>query len=389
MPIPNTNMSVNTSSLYPDSITLNFQYTLPRVSFIRISEILRRDFRFRRTQDRNRVTGSIEVDGGVAGESQRNSLQVKMSRPSDAAPLSVVVGINPLTFFHLQRDDFGGEFGRNNAENWLHADDIRSENSHVSMQGALMIAEAESAILRFVQTLAQRISRNGHAELDRVTVRNVEVALDLSAEDPGAFVRRCEPIILRRFNNVLRNTYGSTAQSYGETDGEQYMVSGFAGRDERIKLYEKTNRRVRFECVVGRRAMRRHDIRSLSDHYDLDFRVFFDDVAASMLPHFETFLAEASSEHLPPGRSPTELIARISSRTSNHEKASDVLRILVRHGCIQGSYDRGLINRLMSDGILKRVRRGLYSVSSEYRRASELLMEDDARWWGFPWGVAA
>lgn len=385
MSLPSTNSTVMACQLYPDSLTLNFRYRIPHAPFATIARVLRQSRGFRSPRNRRRVAGTLSVRFPFlpAGEEQR--ITVRVTRPQASAPLCIYVTLNALTALHRGRSDYAGERGRNGRVNWLHPDDVEADNTYVAEALAAMIAAVESVLSDFAHELARDLPGTGFATLEGVTVQELEVAVDMGADDPHALVRRWQPIIRRQFSHSIVNVYGGSAESYIETDGDQLLVSGFAGPDERVKLYEKTNRRVRLEVVIGSRAFRRLGLnRTLPIDDGFGFISFFEAAATRVLPHFRSLLTGSSSLHsLPADHSPIDFVANICTRTRDTAHAADLIRVLCRNGQVPSTFNRRLIRYLSEDGVLERVARGRYAVTHTYQRGLAIWRHVDEQVRGF------
>lgn len=243
---------------------------------------------------------------------------------------------------------------------------------------------------RITNELAQALSPEGYSTPEGISVREMEIALDVSADDPHSLVQSLAPTVHRSFSRTLENHYGSSAQGYVERDREQLLVYGFAGPDERVKLYEKTNRRVRLECVFGVKAFKRHGIsRSMRHDEGLELGSIIEDVARVAFPHIDLIHSSSRNIPPPPGEPPEVFFANVCKRTRTPERAVDLCRNLIRHGRIRGGFDRGFISRLVADGILRRLQHGVYVVTQTYERAVERLRLLDEEWQSFLWRAAA
>jgi hypothetical protein len=385
MPLLSANNIVSVLSMYPDRVVLNFQFCIPPASFSRIASLLHEHWRFRRF--RNSSRGTIRCDPLIPTATTGYDLSVSVTRPAPTAPLSIFLTINPLAILHSLRNNYGTERGRNSANNWLHPDDLSTDNSHIVNEFTGMLWLIEPALSDFADALARQISQDGYALSERVTLRELEVVVDLASSDPGGFVRRLVPVFRRHFNHPVVSRYGESAISYQELEGDSFMVSGFPGRHQRMKLYEKTNERVRLECQIGVQALKNWKIdRSIRHDEGLDFGPLFARIADTVFPYFEACLRECREAAVINPATLEELFAGICSRTSS-ARGVDLIRLLARNNCISTAYARGLIDRLIKDGILERIRHGACSVAAHYRCALESFRNLDAERQGFLRGI--
>lgn len=371
MPLPDTNELIHPTDTYPDRIRLNYQYQLPPMGLLQFRDHLTQNFGFQRIQNTGQVRAHVECAFLDTG------LSVRISRPNASAPMNVYVDLNVLSYLHAQREDYENERAINGTLNWLHPDEISRDNCDIWGVAAQMVMAVEQSLFQLADRIARSLNQNGHAGLDGITVSLIEVAVDFAAADPGGLVRMLRPEFARRFRHTVANNYGGTAQGYEEIEGDRYQIAGFAGRGERYKLYEKTNRRVRLECELDRRALRRHQIsRSITRGYASDFSDLFVLVAESVVPNFRQVLNLAHTLD-PPSRCGIDLVAAICNRVRTTDRASEFLAHLVRHGRVTSNLNRQLINRLHTNGVLERVSRGIYSVTPTYRAALEALRNVD------------
>src|SRR5262249_2866472 len=115
MPLSSTNSTVPTSCVYPDRVSVNFQYQLSRtVTFERVREALQTLAPFRPVRRRRGLCGDLHVPAMDV------TFQVGIYYRAPSAPLSVYVSINPLTYLHRRRDDYEPERSQRREDNWLH-----------------------------------------------------------------------------------------------------------------------------------------------------------------------------------------------------------------------------------------------------------------------------
>jgi len=93
MSLPNEHTDIQQASIYPDRIQVNYQYTFPHGSLQAIyTDGFSQLSGFRLNRSSRRIVGQIECD------SLGTTFKISISRPVPAAPISVYVDVNPLTY---------------------------------------------------------------------------------------------------------------------------------------------------------------------------------------------------------------------------------------------------------------------------------------------------
>jgi len=370
LPIPIPRLSAN--QLYPDRITINFQYAIYSESGAPSFQHALRIAGFRATQNRRNMQGAITAEG--------NEFNVLITRPTPSAPTSFYVTINPLSFLHVQRVDYGVERTRDgSAINWLHPAEVRRDNRGVAVVTDRLTRSINDEIHALVQRISEARRAQTPPQLIGISITSVEVTVDLASADPGALVERLRPRFNQLFRNVDRSRYPTTAESYDHLRANSHMISGFRTRYERYKLYDKTNQRVRLECQLTNRALTSARIQRNLIDADYDFSAAFARCATHVVPHFNALL-----QNLLPGRqmgrAPFELIAAIGSRIQSENRLLDLLQTFARNSMIAPPFERGAIRRLHDCGVLERSSRGIYTAAAQYRSALIALQQMDATW---------
>lgn len=388
MVLPTINNRVHNHTVYPDRITINYQYNITSItSFYDLLPV------FKAVGNLTRVPRKPAVRGRLPFNELGHELEVYVSRPTRFAPLSISVYLNPLAYIHSlethEVEDEVDEWGRNGWTNWIAAHEIETDNRWIWRTAGELTFRAETVTERLAQDIARAIGAS--AALQNITIQGVEVALDIAADDPGDLVRRFELVFQERFSRPTTHNY-TPASSVSEIDGDSFMLSGFARNGERYKVYEKTNRRIRLECqldanrvtnILRRQPKSGEDnqspgSRSIAGGED-EFHQKFSQLTEYVAPVFDEMLSEIRQD-APAGGSPIEFLANVCSTIRRAAVARDLIRILVRNGRVRSSFDHYVTRRLVNRDILHRPVRGNCVVVPRYRAAIHTLREADINW---------
>lgn len=388
MVLSTINNRVQSNRVYPDRITINYQYNMSKImsSYDLLPQI-------RDACNLTKVPGKQAVRGKIQFNEAGHMLEVYVTRPTRFAPLSISVYLNPLAYIHAlgtqEIEDEVDEWGRNGWTNWVAAHEVETDNSWIWDIAGELIFRAETVTERLAHDIARAIDAS--AALQNITIRDVEVALDIAADDPGDLVRRFEVVFQERSSRPTTHNY-RPASFVSEIDGDSFMLSGYARNGERYKVYEKTNRRIRLECQLdanrvtnilrrqpnGDGANQSPGSRSIMGGED-EFHWKFGQLAEYVAPVFEEILREMRQD-APAGGSPIEFLANVCSTIRRVTVAQDLIRILVRNGRIRSAFDHNVTRRLIARNILRRSARGNCAVVPRYRAAIRTLREADINW---------
>ena len=393
MPLPIPTMPLTTSSLYPDLIKVSCRYRLTTpIARWQFTTLLRENgFR--------PINGGRQLRGPVEFSPLGKPLSIVVSPPGRDVHVTVTVDLDPLRFFHavgrgprfgtavpdaaVQRD-FGDERSTDGKVNWLHPDDVGLDNGWLLDWCDEAMTGIFNQVYLFLDGLLSRLDGEPGLSLVGMGVRSIQVTADLSAADPGAVVRNHERPFRQMFCNVETNDYGETAASYETRAGGTRMLHGFRAAGERYKIYNKTNRRFRLECVLDRRALRRLGIRgTLIDgprgRAVTSFGDWFERCAGVVLPHLNALLAELHGT-LTDQRAPMELQYDVAHYVRRRAVGLEILRCLVRDGGVPSRIDHRAVARLREAGVLRLTARGINAVGESYVAALEVLRQDEDSW---------
>jgi hypothetical protein len=314
---------------------------------------------------------AVPVDG------LRHPIRVKFTKPNRTRPFYFKVYLSPLLqlwrMLPLEREKDG-------QLNYLSSRQVGTDNSFVAAKIAEWMVKVEAALAALADQLAQGLVPGGFSTLLEWKLHAIELAADLSASDPGFAVERAYAAIRSHYKNTIRAGYPSAA-GYSAVERDSLMAWGFAQRGERIKAYEKTTSRVRFECSLDKHALDKvlkglHRTRELDNWDDVE------DVCAKLAEHASNRfvpLTAAMRGTRQDGVSPIQLIGLAAQGTST-EAAQEALLALARNGRILRAFNQGLVASWFERGIVRRVSHGHYAIADQYRDALSMITALADRW---------
>lgn len=299
-------------------------------------------------------------------------VHIKATKPTSIAPFCFKAYLNPLRELSIGRPSL--ELSKDGGRNFLRATDVRNNNGHVASYVSNRIPEIEQQLSGIALALAQALDSRAFSSLLSVKLHAIEACADLRARDPGAVVEEARPAIERNFNRTLRSRYRSAAGYRGIIKDAQ-MVSGFAGAGERIKAYEKSLCRVRFECALDKHALDRIVGDRALDAFS--FADLFSKIAAHTAERFRLIRPRLSVgvNH----RSPIEMIGLMFVDV-DPVLAEQLLLTLIRNGRLHRSIAPAIINSWINRGLLCRVAVGRVAIANEYQRALTIVKGATDQW---------
>lgn len=364
--------------LHPDRIVVLYQYGVPGVTgwlpAATHPAIARAGLR--------PVSRRRAFSGRVIASETGTHATVYVTKPRNESPINVQLTFNVLTHLHDTTGTDTGERARERGKtNWLHADAVQSDNGWVVDELSNLIRFFEPEAYSVAGLVASAISPHGQVGLVSISVAEIEIAADIEAREPHVLVRRFAPALARLCQSPEEREY---PLSTSETSAEGSLaLSGFY-RNARYKVYEKTDRRIRIECLFRGRAFQGIPT-TLAFGDDVEenqtFHHFFQILARRCLPIFEQLRQEAA-EGMPSGFGPLHLISMIYGLIRRPEKADELFLLLVRQQRVRSRFDHAVIRRLRGAGLLiESGERGSYMLHPSYRSAADRLNRVDEGFW--------
>ena len=369
MALPQVNASITPLELYPDKVTINLQCR----SQLRWRDLAKglKGMGFR--QSEGEWTYDLNLRGH-AGHHQRG-FRLRLSRPRFAAPISCFIDINPLRAFHQQAGGDRAELSAiPSSQNWLPARLIGHDCRFLWTTVDHFIERARDAILDMLAFIHEQArARVAPPVCEHITAHTVECSIDFQANNPRQLVTD----FMASFSALLRSNEQREYRPIHVIQPEpDLMIHGFINRSTRLKMYCKTNRRVRFEVQFRPDTF---------DHYDLTraiapdaqtFAMLFERCATISHSHFLDLRSRSmTSLNVNATRTPIDVMIALMAATRRPTVMREVLECLLRTGSIQNSlYDGRLIAALKRRGILVASRsHGFSCFSSQYGYAAALL----------------
>jgi hypothetical protein len=355
------NDDLHPAYIHPDRIAFQFCYASPPA----ISAFAAR-VKLKQLVADGRDLGGMALTFTMPVEGVAGGVRVKFTKPSASRPFYFKVFLNPLEFL---RSPLTLEAQKDGRRNFLSMGDTSADNSAVAALVAELLVPIETALDRLADQLAKAVKPDSFSLLLEWRLHALELCADLRTDDPGRIVERAYAGIRKNFKNTIGATYQSAAAYHG-VEADSLMAWGFAQKGERIKAYEKTTRRVRFECALDKHALDKllGDIGSTRklDRPDDFLRVckLLAIHAAGRFQHLTSAVRGSQRE----GRSPIQLLTLAASGfpASTVEQA---LLTLGRNGRISRAFSPSLIRTWLARGILRHTVHGYYTETDEFSSA--------------------
>lgn len=277
----------------------------------------------------------------------------------------------------------GGETNFTSSENWLPQNPQR-ETSVPREQGH------EQGLIGYIDAVRQRVAYEINRTVETINLttpgrltppsRSSEARLS-QVETYWEFFYH-EPLrLVESMIGAARRFSGSTEEALFEVNtlGQSITIRVRIRAGVMLRIYAKTNRRVRFEIE--------HDLKKMSSSPlsrwvtdTAEFRPVFTDLrneAAETVNRFFNDLGRPSA-HPSQVRSPVALLFEIIRATRNEKHAKDLMEIL----CVNGRYQvepkdplRSAVRRLYEWGVLEQSRPRVYSPSPAWAHAVSVLAD--------------
>jgi hypothetical protein len=363
MSLPNTQGMVSVPNTYPDRIQVNFQYQ----SQIRLNA----QSLCQRLQAMGfRSAGAGEqYRGEVAIEGRPHPIPLYVEYHRRLRNLNIYAEINPLRDIRsTYRRRRIVERSINRDRNWLHARQIQEDNSAVVTYANDILNDIENRLVELVSDILPGQYTVQPDNVRGMFVHSAEIAIDFASTNPLQQIDLWREAFRRHFRSVHQNGYRDTARVFDGLQGDIPLVHGYSRQQERYKIYPKTNRRVRLECQVGARAMKRMGVRRNLNEYPQGFIGFYRAVARQVIPHFNRFLADTTP--IPEDNLfAFDFLVRVGNATRDVVAAQDIVRILIREGRVTSGMGSRRLTNLTRAGLLVRAERGIYAPAPHWRSA--------------------
>ncbi len=289
-----------------------------------------------------------------------------------------------------------GEFALIESDNWI-PDSLRWERFTRPSLWTRNLRDYVSGVLEEITSDIQRAADQVGVSIGRtisnwLNVLSVETYWEFAVNDPTGAVRSLEPM-LATYGASQVNSADYPVQSAESVENSR-RISLRTRVGEILKIYAKTNRRIRFEvthCLGGNGPFRLPAGGHTFSNAETLMGVF-DQLATcaasrvnSVLHHFRC-RASAPEAHKPV----LWLVADVLAACDTPQAAREILQVLVNNGSIAvgsrtalGIVHRANLARLVRSGVLANSNRR-YAVTAAYRRALEQIQSSEV---GFLLGV--
>lgn len=373
MSLPSAYSTISPISFYPDKVTLNYQFENSFSSKQLARCLYQNGFR---TWGESAWTGRIYLR--VGSSRPRLHYPLRISRPRRSAPLNFYLDLNILSEAHALSPDRLNETPTVEDEtNFIPAHLVQSDNRVFWNLMDDLVAQGLEALSGVIDYIQQERPEAAAPYCSHISVASIEAAVDFHAPNPRHLVRAYS----RAFGALLRDNeyreYSSRAIRTVRPEAN-WMVHGFIANDDRIKMYAKTDRRVRWEYSFGRRAFDRLNIsRSLAGD-ERTFAAIFSLCAKQAAQTLSALQARTRPVfNINRQCTPMDFVSKLAACTRDPSTLRELLDCLIYNDKVDHSlFSPGLIRRLKERGLLQRsIVLGYSCVTDDYIRALNKLRQ--------------
>ncbi|MEX5597362.1 hypothetical protein [Pseudophaeobacter sp. C1-32P7] len=212
----------------------------------------------------------------------------------------------------------------------------------------------------------------------------IEIYWEFDHHDPIRLVETMSPW-LSRLSRELRRTREFVEDYHEHLEGQSLKIELRLAHAKRLRVYSKTNRRVRMEVILEAVAI--SDICGARTATNLEEAAgWVNLLVADAARELNQVLDGAPGEmHSVPQYTPVELISRVHAAVEDHHVARAMLSTLVAYGRIAPGLNDALASAkdaLARAGVIQTIRPGnrIYVIADEYAAALEALRETTGAW---------
>lgn len=212
----------------------------------------------------------------------------------------------------------------------------------------------------------------------------IEIYWEFDHHDPIRLVETMSPW-LSRLSRELRRTREFVEDYHEHLEGQSLKIELRLAHAKRLRVYSKTNRRVRMEVILEAAAI--SDICGARTATALeDASRWIDLLVADAARELNEVLEGAPGDiHAIPQQTPVELISRIHAAVEDQHVARAMLSTLIAYGRIAPGLNDALASAkdaLAGAGIIQtlRPRSRIYVIADEFAAALETLQETTGAW---------
>ncbi len=371
MALPEVYGQFTQRAFYPDKVTVNFQYSV-NLNWRNLDNGFRASgFRLSRLHG---WTYELNVIGS-SGYGRRG-IPTRINRPRFGAPLNCYVDINPLRIINEYFESTPYELSAiPGSNNWLPSRIITGDCREVWAVCSAYIDAARDAIAAIISDIQ---SQAGASHLPAPTcmhtsVHTAECAIDFYAYNPRQLVTDFMPSFGALLQDCEHHYYRAPKVVH---PGANLMVHGFVTSSTRLKMYCRTNRRVRFEVCFRPDTFAHFEIPRALMPGDQNFSDLFGRCAEQAVRLFSALRERTRrSLNINSTHTPIDLIVALTGASRREELLREVLDVLLRSGSIRNTqYDAKFIRSLKKKGILERsLVHGHSCIAAPYAYAAAML----------------
>jgi hypothetical protein len=365
MPLPAANSLILAPSFYPDRIAIAVRVAMrsSEIAFCLVGAMSHSHWR------RNQGQAALEL--------ARRGVTLSPKQLTERSHVAIVVHYNPLRYSHryATRRQPAGEVSLDGNTNWLPAVVISRDMRRNWQIAAETIWQMGLDVLELCNDVLEERGETSTANLLTVSLLEVEAAYDFAARYPRAFVESRRERFVSHFADARATDYigAERIAARSERQGMALTANPYSG--ERVKLYSKTNNRVRIEVSMSRAALRRIGVRRREIDGETTFFEIFAKVASHAAGVANRVLQNEAQIDVEARANVVELVVALIKRTRDTEKIHSFIDAIVSSGRVSAVWDRHVPGRLVRDGVLVRQSRGVYALSERYREAQSALAQ--------------
>lgn len=297
--------------------------------------------------------------------------------------LRFTLTLNILKGLHANSRAETTELCSSNNTNWIKSPDIRRDNRNVWRAADAAIAELQTYCgTTFQHVLEHSSSGQTPNVLDRQSrtiLLGVEFAYDALVAQPISFVAEIIEEIRRLGREVDRFEYHPPLRTTSRPSGLMATVKLHSG--ERLKVYSKTNCRVRFEIQVDSSRLRRlcpgltRNREPLHITEETPFSLWFGTAAPNFTRIANSLIRQWRRGRAVADRTAYELISLVRGCVRDEPRARWIIDQLVTEGRASPAIGQHTLRQLRSYGVIDRGDWAVHPLSRDFIRAARLLTD--------------
>lgn len=348
--LPSAYSTISPVSFYPDKVTLNYQFENSFSAKQLSGCLFQNGFKSRAT---NAWSGKIYFR--AAPKRRRLSYSLRVTHPRYGAPLNFYLDLNVLREVRALAYDPVGEIPTTAKDgNFIPAHLVQPDNRWAWQLMDDLHCQGFAAVSDLIDYIHAERPQADPPHCSHISVSSIEAAVDFCAINPRHLVKAYSSAFGALLSDNEHREYPSRAIRTQRPEAN-WMVHGFIANDDRIKMYAKTNRRVRWEYSFEKRAFARLKISRSLDGEERTFAAIFSRCAIQASRVLSALRARAQPIfNINQQHTPMDLVARLAACTRDQSTLRELLDCLIYTDKVDHSlFNRGLVDRLRKRGVLQ------------------------------------